>query len=93
MTGWSLPALWCEAPSRREAAQGLASAYGLQLIDTPAGGEFLLVLTDAQLELRQFGEDVPGPVFVDLVGGKAAHRRRFGGGRGQPLARAVGLVE
>lgn len=91
MTGWSLPALWCEAPSRREAAQGLASAYGLQLIDTPAGGEFLLVLTDAQLELRQFGEDVPGPVFVDLVGGKAAHRRRFGGGRGQPLARAVGL--
>jgi 16S rRNA (guanine1516-N2)-methyltransferase len=28
---------------------------------------------------------------VDFVAGRAAHRRRFGGGRGQPLARAVGL--
>lgn len=32
-----------------------------------------------------------GPIFVDFVGGKAGHRRRFGGGRGQPLARAIGL--
>ncbi len=28
---------------------------------------------------------------VDFLGGAVAHRRRFGGGRGQPLARAVGL--
>lgn len=31
------------------------------------------------------------PLYVDFVGGKAGHRRRFGGGRGQLIARACGL--
>ncbi len=31
------------------------------------------------------------PVVVDFVGGKAGHRRRFGGGKGQDIAKAVGL--
>ncbi len=31
------------------------------------------------------------PVVVDFVGGKAGHRRKFGGGRGQDIAKAVGL--
>lgn len=30
-------------------------------------------------------------INVDFVGGKQGHRRQFGGGRGQPLARAIGL--
>lgn len=32
-----------------------------------------------------------GPVFIDFNAGKKAHRRQFGGGKGQPLARAIGL--
>lgn len=32
-----------------------------------------------------------GPVRVDFVAGKNAHRRQFGGGRKQPLARALGI--
>lgn len=35
--------------------------------------------------------DDPIDLKIDLVGGASAHRRRFGGGRGQPLARALGL--
>ncbi|QEA39029.1 rRNA methyltransferase [Pistricoccus aurantiacus] len=31
------------------------------------------------------------PLKVDFVGGRAAHRRRFGGGRGQLVAKACGL--
>jgi 16S rRNA (guanine1516-N2)-methyltransferase len=31
------------------------------------------------------------PFFIDFSAGKYDHRRQFGGGRGQPLARAVGL--
>ena len=31
------------------------------------------------------------PVLVDFVGGKAGHRRRFGGGKGQDIAKAIGL--
>lgn len=30
-----------------------------------------------------------GPVFIDFIQGKKNHRRQFGGGKGQPLARAV----
>lgn len=32
-----------------------------------------------------------GSLFVDFVSGKMGHRRRYGGGRGQPLAKAIGL--
>ncbi|MDG6778515.1 class I SAM-dependent methyltransferase [Thiomicrorhabdus sp. zzn3] len=32
-----------------------------------------------------------GPVSIDFTGGKKQHRRQFGGGKGQPLARAIGL--
>jgi|TARA_R110000851_G_scaffold26454_3_gene75019 16S rRNA (guanine1516-N2)-methyltransferase len=33
------------------------------------------------------------PLNVDFVAGKAAHRRRFGGGRGQLVAKACGLTK
>lgn len=29
---------------------------------------------------------------IDFIGGSARHRRQFGGGRNQPLARAIGIV-
>lgn len=41
-------------------------------------------------KLALFSEE-SGPVYVDFAGGKAAHRRQFGGGKKQPLARAVGI--
>ncbi|WP_299725889.1 class I SAM-dependent methyltransferase [uncultured Endozoicomonas sp.] len=31
------------------------------------------------------------PILVDFVGGKAGHRRKFGGGKGQDIAKVVGL--
>lgn len=34
-----------------------------------------------------------GPVLVDFIGGKKNHRRQFGGGKGQPLARAIGIQQ
>jgi 16S rRNA (guanine1516-N2)-methyltransferase len=34
-----------------------------------------------------------GPVYVDFVGGKKNHRRQFGGGKGQPLAKAVAIQD
>ncbi|MDG4811417.1 class I SAM-dependent methyltransferase [Hydrogenovibrio sp. 3SP14C1] len=34
-----------------------------------------------------------GPVSIDFVTGKKNHRRQFGGGKGQPLARAVLAAE
>jgi len=37
------------------------------------------------------GEKAPGPIYVDFIEGRNAHRRQFGGGRKQPLAKAAGL--
>ena len=33
----------------------------------------------------------PPPLFIDFTSGVVEHRRRFGGGRGQALARAMGM--
>lgn len=49
--------------------------------------EFELLHTGQWLELRYRGE----AIHVDFIGGMVGHRRQFGGGRGQPIARAVGL--
>lgn len=73
--------------AERLAARLSLPCYSLEQVDN---GILLLQQAD-RLVLRQIGPDAPGPVVVDFVDGKAAHRRKFGGGRGQPLARAVGL--
>ncbi|AMO57941.1 16S rRNA methyltransferase [Endozoicomonas montiporae] len=53
-------------------------------------GSLILGFMDDTLCLRRAG-DKEKPVFVDFVGGKAGHRRKFGGGKGQDIAKAVGL--
>ncbi|MBW7981154.1 16S rRNA (guanine(1516)-N(2))-methyltransferase RsmJ [Enterobacillus tribolii] len=50
-----------------------------------------LVLTPQHLELRKLDEPKLGAIFVDFAGGALAHRRRFGGGRGEAVAKAVGI--
>lgn len=90
----SAPILAVAAVSPGDAAAAIALAAELalpQLTELTVPPTHLLVLTPQRLELRQLGPDAPGPVFVDFIAGAAAHRRQFGGGRGQPLARAVGL--
>ncbi|HED19179.1 MAG TPA: hypothetical protein ENI74_06725 [Gammaproteobacteria bacterium] len=57
---------------------------------TPESG-FYLELNEYGLALCQAGPHMPGPVRIDFVGGTMGHRQRFGAGRGQPLARAVGM--
>jgi 16S rRNA (guanine1516-N2)-methyltransferase len=74
------------APARK-----VAERFSLQLLDRPPDRGFYLCLTTEGLELRQAAPDAPGPVRVDYVTGAMGHRLRFGGGRGQALARAVGI--
>ncbi|WP_437614171.1 16S rRNA (guanine(1516)-N(2))-methyltransferase RsmJ [Erwinia sp. V71] len=50
-----------------------------------------LVMTPEHLELRKRDEPKLGGIFVDFVGGAMAHRRKFGGGRGEAVAKAVGI--
>lgn len=48
-----------------------------------------LVITRQHIEIR--APDLGSAIFIDFAHGKNAHRRQFGGGRGQPLAKAIGL--
>lgn len=52
---------------------------------------YQLVQTSERLELHDTQDQKVGAVYVDFVNGKAAHRRKFGGGKGQDLAKAIGL--
>lgn len=68
-----------------------ANLLRTRLSDVTAAAPFALVFTEGRLELRKLDEPKLGAVFVDFVEGAAAHRRKFGGGRGQSIAKAVGL--
>jgi 16S rRNA (guanine1516-N2)-methyltransferase len=62
-------------------------------LNLPQSGEadFALQLGEAGLQLAELGPQAPGPVRVDFVEGAVAHRRVFGGGSGQMIAKAVGV--
>lgn len=52
---------------------------------------YQLVQTANRLELQDRLDPKVGAVYVDFVEGKARHRLLFGGGKGQDIAKAVGL--
>lgn len=52
---------------------------------------FALQVNMQRLELSKLDEPKLGAISVDFVDGATAHRRKFGGGRGQDIAKAVGL--
>ncbi|SIO21340.1 class I SAM-dependent methyltransferase [Salinivibrio sp. ES.052] len=80
--------LICDAPEKSSKFEGLKSKWSLtHNPDSP----FALVMTAARLELRKQDEPKLGAVYVDFIGGTVGHRRKFGGGKGQAIAKAVGL--
>jgi len=77
-------------------AESLATRLGLDYLKTPelegAGRyQYFLRLDDQGLALHATGANAPGPIRCDFVGGAARHRRLYGGGRSQAIARATGL--
>jgi 16S rRNA (guanine1516-N2)-methyltransferase len=76
-------------PECAEAARYWARRLGLPLGEH---GSHRLQLGPDGLQLVCTGLGAPGPVRVDFARGAAAHRRLFGGGKGQMIARAVGVL-
>ena len=62
-------------------------------LDLPLTGaaRYALQIGGAGLQFAELGAGAAGPVRVDFVEGAVAHRRKFGGGSGQMIARAVGV--
>lgn len=73
-----------------EQAQALAKQWGFSFSETPTD-PFFLQLTPEHLQLLQSDKHSPGPIYIDFSSGSIAHRRLFGGGKGQTIAKAVGL--
>ena len=79
-------------PDQQEKATSLAKQLGLPLATIATTNHLLLlVFNKDRLELRQNGPKAPGPIWIDLTGGKTDYRRRRGGGRKQILVRAIGV--
>ncbi|SDT93711.1 class I SAM-dependent methyltransferase [Halopseudomonas salegens] len=78
----------CTQPACQAQAEKLAQALGLPLQQLPTG-LYLQVAADG-LSLHDADNPQQGGVRVDFVTGSQAHRRQFGGGAGQMVARAVG---
>jgi 16S rRNA (guanine1516-N2)-methyltransferase len=73
-------------------AQVLAHRWGLNFSDSPSVQEqYYLLLTAQRLQLMQSGIKKPNPVYVDFFSGQTTHRRLFGGGKNQTMAKAVRL--
>ena len=76
-----------------DAAYQIAARDWAQRLGLCLGGEadFALQLGEQGLQLVELAAGAPGPVRVDFVEGAMAHRRQFGGGSGQMIAKAVGI--
>ncbi|MBF0785388.1 16S rRNA (guanine(1516)-N(2))-methyltransferase [Muribacter muris] len=72
----------------RERFQAVCEKW--QLTHTP-DAILALVQTNERLELRKLDEPKLGAIAVNFVDGVMAHRRKFGGGRGEAVAKAVGI--
>lgn len=66
----------------------LAARLGLPC---EGAAEFALQIGAEGLQMQELGDDAPGPIRVDFLEGAMAHRRNFGGGAGQTVAKAVGV--
>lgn len=53
--------------------------------------DYLLLDDAGVLSIAKTGKGAPKPVMVEFASGAVDHRRKFGGGKGQDIAKAVGL--
>lgn len=81
--------LYCAESARRDTAEQLASRFALPLVRQRPMDGYWLELGPERLELVTSAKH--GAVYAEFVEGAARHRREQGGGRGQPVAKAVGL--
>ncbi|CAH9053830.1 Ribosomal RNA small subunit methyltransferase J [Pseudoalteromonas holothuriae] len=78
-------------PYLDELEQRFALAQWASLSNNLTHPTFKLIYNELGLQLVKADEPKLGAVLVDFVTGAAAHRRKFGGGKGQAIAKAVGL--
>jgi 16S rRNA (guanine1516-N2)-methyltransferase len=89
-------AILCNHPDSLPQAKQFAQQWGVQLFtdqlaEEIAAFEFVLQVSPEMLALQQTGRKAPGPIVAEFTQGAVDHRRKFGGGKGQMIAKAVGV--
>jgi 16S rRNA (guanine1516-N2)-methyltransferase len=84
------------SPSLLPQATALAAKLGLPITQPQNPKSItdytaILIISENGISLQECGEKASGAISVDFVSGAAAHRRKFGGGKGQSIAKAIGL--
>ncbi|MEH6579792.1 MAG: class I SAM-dependent methyltransferase [Amphritea sp.] len=78
-----------------EQAKELAERLDLPLLEefdlSRCEYDLLLLCAEQGVRLQVTGRKAPGPVAADFIGGAVDHRRKHGGGKGQMIAKAVGI--
>lgn len=75
----------------QETLKQLSERCNIPLLSEEISPDYLLYQTSERLELRSLKDRKSGAVFADFIDGKAKHRRLQGGGKGQHIAKAIGL--
>jgi 16S rRNA (guanine1516-N2)-methyltransferase len=76
---------------KTEQMLALSQQCGIAIADAESCSDYLLYQSEQRLELRCVKDKKLGAVYADFVEGKAQHRRLYGGGKGQQIAKAIGL--
>jgi 16S rRNA (guanine1516-N2)-methyltransferase len=80
----------CSDQARTQQAHELAKRTGSPVLDEKSA-DYALQLRYEPDRVTLFDTMLNTSIVVDFVSGALAHRRQFGGGRGQAIAKAVGL--
>lgn len=85
----------CIANTYPDKASALSLKQGIAICEKNHGSQWLDWVNDKKDPVLKLAicSNNQGPVFIDFLAGKKAHRRQFGGGKGQPLIRAMGQLE
>ena len=85
----------CIANTYPEKSQTLSKELNLAICSDSNTEQWLDWVNDKKDPILKLAlcSNKQGPVSIDFLSGKKAHRRQFGGGKGQPLVRAMGQLE
>lgn len=91
----SLPVI-CNSESSYKSAAALAHKLQQPLLlnvdpQTITDSDFVLQCDERGVALQQTGRKAPGAISAEFTQGAVDHRRKFGGGKGQMIAKAVGV--
>ncbi len=81
----------CNHQTKQVLAEQVAQQLGVTLEHTPHPHDYTLAFDEDAVRLHSHNTEKTLPIIVELHSGEADYRRKHGGGKGQMIAKAVGI--